>query len=132
MKVFNLNTLPKQNGGNGPKQPRVTFGKSGIISFNPAACALLELKPDSKIALSQDEEEPDNWYFYLDKEAGYTVRAGYDKKGCLFNHAVLGKEVTKYFELAEDATHNFKIAGQSTIIKNDKTKYWGIIKPVKI
>ncbi len=118
--------MPKAAAGGG-KVARVSFNKSGTISFNETACTLVGLGKETKVSLSQDEEEKDNWYFYIDAEAGFDVRTGYDKKGCLFNHSSLVKEVVAHFELPEDSTHSFLIAGKPTIVKNDKTKYWGLI-----
>lgn len=123
---FNAETLPRQIGGGTPKQPRVSFNKAGTIMFNGAASSLLELKPGDKITLAQDEEDTANWYFFK-HEKGFKLRDGYDKKGCLFNHSVMVKKVISSFKLKEDQTYSFLIAGQPTMIKGDKTKYWGIL-----
>jgi hypothetical protein len=132
LKQFNQKTLPKQVGGAGAKTPRVSFGKAGTITFNEPACKLLELLETSKVTLSQDEDNVDNWYFYIDEVNGFALRKGYDKKGFMFNHSLLVKEVVNFFELDVDATQNFMIAGKATQVKGNPTKYWGIIKPVKL
>lgn len=113
--------------GGGNKNPRISFSKNGVINFNEAACQLMDLTVTDKLTLCQDEENPENWYFFKDKENGFDVRKSYDKKGVLFNHSKLTAELLKAFGLDEGMTHGFLIAGQPTIIKGDKTKYWGLI-----
>lgn len=131
LKNFNLKTLPKINAGR-TQVARVTFTKYGTIAINARASTLMGLAKDTKITLSQDEDDKDNWYFYIDPDDGFPVRVGYDKKGVLFNHAGLVKEVVEYFELSRDRSHGFLLAGKPTTIKGDKTNYWCLIKPVKI
>ena len=131
LKTFNSETLPKQNGG-GSKMPRISFNKAGAISFNQAACKLMGATEKDKLTLAQDTEDTDNWYVFIDNENGFPVRLGYDKKGCLMNHKKLVDAVVAGFELKEGITHSFKIAGQPTTVKGDKTKYWGLIAPVKL
>ena len=123
---FSEQTLPKQMGG-GSKVSRVAFSKAGIITFNPPACELISLKAGDKVTLAQDEEDPRNWYFFKDPQHGFELRAGYKDKGCMFNHKVMVHSLLTAFGKPEDVTHNFKVAGQPTIMKNDKTKYWGIL-----
>lgn len=128
MKLIKLDqtTLPKQFGG-GNKTPKVSFGKSGTVSFNAPACKLMEFEPLTKITLAQDEEARDNWYFFKDDVNGFGLRQGYDKKGCMFNHSKMVGELVGAFGMNKDITHNFLIAGKPTMIKGDKTKYWGLI-----
>lgn len=132
MKLIYLSqqTCPKIMGG-GNKLPRVAFNKSGTINFNGSACALMEIKPGDKVTLAQDEDDPYNWYFFKDTNHGFPVRAGYDKKGCLFNHSTMVKQMMSAINYDTEVTHNFIIAGVPTVMKGDKVKYWGIIvKPV--
>lgn len=42
--------------------PRISFGKSGIISINLAAQRLLELKDGDYIVFHQDRNEPSSWW----------------------------------------------------------------------
>lgn len=127
---FSAQTLPKTiGGGAGTKLPKISFGKGGLISFNKKACQLLELQTGDKITISQDAEQPENWYVHKDKQHGFELRAGYKENGCQFNHRQLVKMFCDAMGKAEDKTHGFKIAGQPTLIKNDKAqvKYWGIL-----
>jgi hypothetical protein len=126
LNYFSEQTLPKQMGG-GSKLPRVAFSKSGTITFNPAAGQLMGLKGGDKVTLAQDEEDPRNWYFFKDPQHGFELRPGYKDKGSMFNHKVMVQALLQAFGKPEDITHNFKIAGQPTVMKNDKTKYWGIL-----
>jgi hypothetical protein len=130
LKYFTEQTVPRSARGGG-STPKVTFSASGAISFNPAAGQLMGLKQGTKVSLAQDETEPDNWYFFIDKQNGFEVR---DAKGkaWIFQHAVLVREFKQARELDIEKTIKGLIAGQPTILKGDKaeTKYWGIlVKP---
>src|SRR6185312_5396774 len=123
---FSEQTLPKVMGG-GNKRARVTFGKSGVISFNSIACQLMGVKAGTKVTLCQDEEEPRNWYFFLDPAHGFELRSGYDDRGCLFNHSGLVAAFLGAFSLDAEKTHAFPIGGEPTVLTGSKTKYWGIL-----
>lgn len=107
---------------------KVTFGAKGAVSFNEAAAGLIGLKKGAKISLAQDEEDPDNWYFFLDKEHGFEVR---DVKGkyWLFQHTHLVRQFMEGKGLEVGKSAKGIIAGQPTVIKGDKanTQYWGIL-----
>lgn len=124
---FTEQTLPKRTGGS--KQSKVAFGKSGTISFNAPACGLMGLNPGDKISLSQDEEAPENWYLFKDKNHGFEVRGGYDGKGCVFNHRTMVETFLEAIGKPTNETISFLIAGQPTTLKGDKsgTQYWGIL-----
>lgn len=128
LKYFSQQTLPKVMGG-GNRAARVSFAKSGTITFNEPATQLMGLKVGDKVSLSQDEEDPVNWYFFKDKEHGFEVRSAYDKKGCMFNHSKMVSAFITAVELEEGITHSLLIAGKPTTIKGDKaqTQYWGIL-----
>jgi len=125
LKILNEETCPKMLGRTGIA--RIGFGKSGIVNLNFQAGELMELKTGDKLSLAQDEDEPDNWYLFKDNLKGFVVRAGYDKKGFLFNHMTMIDEFRTHFKLDKTITHNFLLAGQPTLIRGDKTKYWGIL-----
>lgn len=111
----------------GYKLPRISFGKSGVIAFNKPASVLIGLKAGDKITLAQDPDEPINWYFFKDPEHGFEIRAGYKDQGTLFNHIELSKAFLEAIDKETGKTHNFKIAGQATVLKGDKVQYWGIL-----
>jgi hypothetical protein len=124
--MFNAQTLPKQWGGATVKLPKISFGKAGIISFNKAACQILELNPGDKIALAQDEDDLANWYIFKHPD-GYELRGkDFDKIGSLtFNHKTLFISFVDSFEFDQNASYTFLISGQPTII--EKHKCWGIL-----
>jgi hypothetical protein len=124
---FSSQTCPKQMGGK--KTAKVAFGKGGTIHFNAPACELMELQAGDKVTLSQDEDEPENWYVFKDAEHGFELRSGYDGKGCLFNHAKLVIAFLEAIGKPLDKTLGFLMAGKPTTMKGDKsaTKYWGIL-----
>lgn len=102
------------------------FKGGGVITFNAAAAETMELKPEDKISLMQDEDHPENWYFFKDPK-GFAMRTAYDKKGLLFNHSALRKTFIEALEFDMEKSHNFIIAGEPTIVKGDKTKYWCVL-----
>ncbi len=124
---FSEQTFPKQMGSK--KTAKVAFGKGGTIHFNQPACELIDIKAGDKVTVAQDEDEPENWYVFKDTEHGFEVRAGYDGKGCLFNHAKLVIAFLEAIDKPVDKTIGFLIAGKPTTMKGDKTatKYWGIL-----
>lgn len=123
---FSQQTFPKDMGG-GSKLPRVSFNKAGLLTFNNQACALIGLKAGDKITLAQDPDEPINWFVFKDSAHGFEVRAGYKDQGAQFNHITLSKAFLEAIDRETGKTHNFKIAGQATVLKGDKTEYWGIL-----
>jgi hypothetical protein len=127
LNYFSEQTLPKQKGRGRRGLARVTFGKKGVISFNPQACELMGIKDRDKITLAQDEEDPKNWYFFKDSQHGFEVRSGYKGRGGIFNHRTMVHEFLVAFEMDESISHSFLIGGEPTVIAGSKTKYWGIL-----
>lgn len=125
---FSEQTLPKQMGG-GSKLPRIAFNKSGLVTFNEPARQLAGLKDKDKITLAQDPDAPENWYFFKDPHHGFELRTGYKGKNLLFNHITLVQAFLAAIDKEFGKTYNLKIAGQPTVLKEDKakTRYWGIL-----
>ena len=88
---------------------------------------MIGLKAGDKITLAQDPDEPINWYLFKDPQHGFELRGAYKEQGTQFNHIELGKAFLEAIGKEIGKTHNFKIAGQPTILKGDKTQYWGIL-----
>jgi len=126
LNTFNAITLPRQWGGATGVLPKISFGKSGVIYFNKAACSKLGLTPGEKIALAQDEDDPANWYLFKHKD-GFELRSkDFEKIGSLtFNHKTLYLSFTESFELDQSTSYTFLISGESTLI--EKTICWGIL-----
>lgn len=129
LKYFTAQTKPRAWGGAGKDAiAKVSFGSNGQVSFNALAGDLIGLKPGIKISMAQDEKDPENWYFFLDKEHGFEVRLQKEKYW-IFQHSGLVREFKAAKELDPDKTVKGMIAGQPTVIPGDKagTKYWGIL-----
>ncbi|MBN8852252.1 MAG: hypothetical protein BGO55_00720 [Sphingobacteriales bacterium 50-39] len=125
---FSQQTLPKEAAGS-KRLPKVSFAKSGVITFNKEAVKLLGLKPGDKVTLAQDPDEPINWYFFKDLQHGFDLRSAYKNLGVQFNHIELTRTFLDAIGKEIGVTHKFKIGGEPTIMKGDKsqTKYWGIL-----
>jgi len=123
---FSNQTLPKALGNGRQKVPRISFGKSGVISLNQHAVDLIGLKDNGKLSLAQDQKEPENWYIFIDTN-GFEVRAGYKDNGVIFNHKDLVKSFLEVFEKDVKVSHSFLIAKEPTTMKGSKTQYWGIL-----
>lgn len=128
LKYYTEQTLPKQMGGGMRAIPRVTFGAKGAIAFNKEAANLMILKKGDRLSLAQDEEDPENWYFFKDKIHGFEIREN-KANGWVFNHSTLIKQLLDSRGLEEGKTVKALIAGQPTVMKTDKagTQYWGLL-----
>lgn len=123
---FNSISFPKGQSGGRSSSPKVSFTKTGLITFNKKAVELLGIKEGDNVSLCQDEEEPNNWFVAKEKE-GFSVRdVSGNKVGTLsFNHKELVNTFLNCFGHQVGITHSFLLAGQPTTI--EKTKYWGIL-----
>lgn len=125
---FSQQTMPKEPSGR-LTLPKVSFTKAGVILFNKEATKLLGLKIGDKVTLAQDPDEPINWYFFKDKDHGFELRSAYKNLGAQFNHIVLMRTFLDAIGKQVGVSHKFKIGGEPTILKGDKsqTKCWGIL-----
>jgi hypothetical protein len=126
---FDAETAPKSLGRGSASVAAITFSKSGTISLNRPAIALLELSEGDKISLAQDEENPSDWYLYKDAENGFALRTkDYAKSNqYTFNHKALQTSFCECFSFDAETTFRFLVAGKPTVVKGDKTKYYGIL-----
>lgn len=108
--------------------PKVSFGKTGIISFNKAASEKMGLTDGCKVSFAQDESQPENWYFFLDTK-GYPVRRNTTSKSTnyIFNHQKLAHTFKDAIGVSTGNTYSFIIGGQPTVLKG--VKYWGLLIP---
>lgn len=53
---------------------QVSINKTGTFRFNSAAVQKLNLKPDTRIAIHQDEENPQDWYIEFNVKDGFLLR----------------------------------------------------------
>jgi hypothetical protein len=126
LNTFTTVTMPKKMGRSTGSLSKISFCKSGLIQLNKAACTNLALSPGDKIAIAQDEDDPNNWYLFKHKE-GFELRGkDFERIGSLtFNHKILIQTFLDAFELPLDQTYSFLISGESTVI--EKTYCWGIL-----
>lgn len=122
---FSSQTLPKQGGGN--KKPTITFGKKGMIAINAEAAKTIGLKHGDKITIAQDESTPENWYVFKDNFHGFEIRTLSDKKSFGFNHTLLVTSFRDAMELSSEKSYKLPVATEPTVMKGDKTQYFGII-----
>ncbi len=117
--------------GGGDMKPAISFAKSGIISINSPAVNLMGLKLEDKISFAQDDENPENWYLFIDEENGFQARGKeFDKTGCLcFNHNSFRRSFIESVGYPLEETNRFIIAGEPT--KFGKVNYWGILIPTE-
>lgn len=111
-------------GGGISNKARVSFAKSGKISFSKAACELMGLKKADKLSLAQDDAHPDKWYFFKD-EAGFAlleIKAG----GILLFHKALVNEFTGSWDLDPEKSHRVTIQREPVRIgsKLSAGEYW--------
>lgn len=86
LKIYN----PENAGQSGKSsKPSIAFSKNGLISFNKAAVAELNLKPGDQVELAEDEENEGDWYFKIVMGGGFVLKE-YKQDGRLnFNSAKL-------------------------------------------
>lgn len=122
---FSSQTLPKQGGGN--KKPTISFGKKGMISINAETSKLVGLKHGDRITIAQDESAPENWYLFKNNSYGFELRKLSDDKSLGFNHISLVSTFREAMELDDSKSHRFRMAEEPTVMKGDKTQYFGIL-----
>ena len=127
LKFFSEQTKPQDGSRERSSVPKIYITKRGVINFNKSSSQLMEIKPGNKITLAQDEEHPNEWYFFKDDLHGFFLKLGYNKQGCIFSHSSLVRELLESVGKPLDKNYSFLIAGQPTMMKNDKTKYWCIL-----
>jgi hypothetical protein len=98
-----------------------------VITFNKEASQLAGLSSKTKVTIAQDEEHPENWYFFIDPQHGFELRPGYKGAAAQFNHVSLRNAFLEAMGKDLGVSHSFKIAGQPTVMKGSKTQYWGIL-----
>lgn len=122
---FDSKTLPKKWGG--VTQPKISFSSKGVININECGANLLKLKQGDLLSIVQNEDEPENWYIYHDKENGFAIRIKTDKKNWAFSHKELCETLRECFDFKETTPLTFIIAEKPTKVDGDKTEYWGFL-----
>jgi hypothetical protein len=108
--------------------PKVTLSKNGTILFNSPASKLLNLVNGTRISFALANEEPYDWFVFLDPENGFELHLGSDKRTMLFTHCRLVQEFLKSYQgLKNNNTYKFLIDEDPVITTETKTGLWRII-----
>ena len=99
LKEFNPDVMPSGRRGSGPK---ISFQKSGLISINPEAAALLKLKVGDAVKLYQNPTDKEDWYIAKAK-GGFQLRS---LTGSLEGHLAFSSKALKdmVFESVESTS----------------------------
>jgi hypothetical protein len=131
LNLFNSETMPRQIGGRGASlAPRVSISRTGVISFNKAAVALMDIKAGDKISFGQEDTEDADWLVFKDPENGFPVRATEVKKSgsAAFNHSTLSKSLFESYGLDDDEEKNtFQVQIASEPIEESDVKYYCLL-----
>lgn len=127
LKYFSEQTLPRAMGGGKSTLPKINFHHKGMITINLIAAGLLEVRAGDKITIAQDEQEPENFYLFKDEQHGFEMKSQKNGQYLGLFHRGLVDLIREAKELPEGQSIKALIAGQSTTLKGDKTKYWGIL-----
>lgn len=121
---FNTELLPTRPFQIAPG-PCVRFSKRNAITFNQDAVDLMELQIGDKITLAQDDDKPENWYFFKDP-SGFLLKENKKAKGLVFYHKTLIKTFKDAFQLDLDASYGFAIDKKPTYHEG-ATELWRCI-----
>jgi hypothetical protein len=103
---------------------KISFTKAGTVYVNRYGVIATGFKPGDKVALSQDEDNPENWYIHLDKD-GFELRENSKKDNLLLNHSDLIRTFKSCFDLDFKVTTTCNLA---TIPEEvDGVNYFGIL-----
>lgn len=125
IQTFNAENTPKFCR---QKESIVSFNKSGTIRLSKILCETMAIKPGSKISLSQDQDNPQDWYLHEDPKNGFEVRGKKDagiEEGMMFNHTSLKNLFLNCFNLDIKTSYKFRVATEPT--KVGKINYYGIL-----
>ena len=101
--------------------------KTGLFSFNKAACDKLGLVDGDQVTFHQDEEDPGDWYIRtLGKTGkGFALRAKENvSKGLLFNNTSMARALV--FSI-QDGLLSCRIPLASEATKDGKSTYWALM-----
>lgn len=125
--LLDQTTFPQKQPSRFDSTPRISFSKYGKVIFNPAAIQLMGLSAGSKISIAQDEDNPADWYCFIDEENGFVIKEKTTKSNnvVFFSHRRLIDTFLDSLSLNTSITHSFIIAGKPTTL--GKTKYYCIL-----
>jgi hypothetical protein len=123
LQTFNATTMPNERQSN--TSPKISINPKGVFSLNRKALELMKLSEKDKVGISQDADDPVNWYIHKDVE-GFDLRSlnqGYLTLG--FNNVSLKNAMFEAMELQPDKKKQCIISRQCT--KVGKVELWPII-----
>jgi hypothetical protein len=123
LQTFNATTMPNERQSN--TSPKISITPKGVFSLNRKASELIKLSEKDKVGISQDADDPVNWYVHKDAE-GFNLRSLNEANGSLgFNNVSLKNAMFEAMELQPDKTKQCIISKQCT--KVGKVELWPII-----
>jgi hypothetical protein len=125
LNLFSPVTFPKSEIRSNSK-PSISFGKSGVISFNPAAIRLMELNAGDGIIIASDDECPSDYYVTKNSD-GYPLRLSSGTGNLIFNHKSLCEKVMTLMELEVNVTHRIMISNSPVDIEGSTSVYYGLL-----
>ncbi len=123
LKSYNPETLPVSSKG---KPAMYLNSKAGILHISAAAAEKLGLKEGDFIELSQDEDEPQDWYLSKTKK-GFGLRnkkKGSAEQGLIFSNKALTKLIFESVEY-DQKSGRCLFGAEPVTLKN--VDYWPII-----
>lgn len=123
LKSYNPETLPVSSKG---KPAMYLNSKAGMLHISAAAAEKLGLKEGDFIELSQDEDEPQDWYLSKTKK-GFGLRnkkKGSAEQGLIFNNTALTKLI---FESVGYQEQTGRVLFGAEPVTVNKVDYWPVI-----
>ena len=93
----------------------ISINKAGLFHFSKDLGIALELKEEDKVSFYQDETQPKDWYFAIEKEGKNKIRKSYDGRGFMTNAQSISKEIKIALGKSTDKTLQIMV-GQPTNI----------------
>jgi hypothetical protein len=112
------------------RTPKITFSKNGTILFNEPASKLLNLEKGTRISFALEDEEPRDWFVFIDPDNGFELHLGSDNKTIFFSHRRLKEEFFKSHHALKAITYKFQIDEDPITTIESGTKFWRIIVDV--
>lgn len=106
----------------------ISISRQGFNSISKNAVERTGFAEGDKIALHQDQENPEDWYMSLGED-GFSLKASKDGGGLSFNSAAMSNAFLDALQIEENRVAFF-IAGEPTTI--DEVDFWAILtsKPI--
>lgn len=109
---------------------KIFMNRYGQIFINTTAVSLLAAEEGAKVSFTYEEEEPNNWYIYIDTEHGFELKSVKSRRGPGFQSMALSKKLRAVTGKKDSENYEFMIGGKATDFGDDK-KYFGILIPAE-